>query len=82
MKNRFFTKGDNAKLFMLSIDEEKEELHEYFLSNGKWEETSDLMKIMIDGFQGIEEIDEKKASELYKEKDFDKAMSSIGGENG
>jgi len=78
MKNRFFTKGDNAKLFMLSIDEKKQELHEYFLSDGKWKETADLMKIMIDGFQGIDEIDEKKASKLYKDKGFDEAMSSIG----
>ena len=82
MKNRFFTKGDNAKLFMLSIDEEKEELYEYFLSDGKWEETADLMKIIIDGFQGLEEINEGKASELYSDRGFDKAMSKIGTQNG
>jgi hypothetical protein len=82
MKNRFFTKGENVKLFMLSIDDEKEELYEYFLSDGKWEETADLMKIIIDGFQGIEEIDEKKASELYRDKGFDKAMSGLGNSDG
>lgn len=82
MKNRFFTKGENVKLFLLSIDEEKEELRECFLSNGKWEDTSDLMKIMIDGFQGIEEIDEKTASELYEDKGFDEAMSKFGGSDG
>ena len=82
MKNRFFTKGENVKLFMLSIDDEKEELHEYFLSDGKWEQTADLMKIMIDGFQGIEEVDEKTASELYKDKGFDKAMSGLGNSDG
>jgi hypothetical protein len=82
MKNRFFTKGENVKLFLLSIDEGKEELRECFLSNGKWEDTSDLMKIMIDGFNGIEEIDEKTASELYKDKGFDEAMSKFGGSDG
>lgn len=82
MKNRFFTKGENTKLFMLSIDEEKEELHEYFLSDGKWKETADLMKIMIDGFQGIEEIDDKKASELYGDKGFDEAMSEMDDSDG
>jgi hypothetical protein len=82
MKNRFFTKGENVKLFLLSIDEEKEELRECFLSNGKWEDTSDLMKIMIDGFNGIEEIDEKTASELYRDKGFDEAMSKFGGSDG
>ena len=75
MKNRFFTKGENVKLFLLSIDDVKGGLRECFLSNGKWEETSDLMKIMIDGFNGIEEIDKKTASELYKDKGFDEAMS-------
>jgi hypothetical protein len=82
VKNRFFTKGENVKLFLLSIDEGKEELRECFLSNGKWEDTSDLMKIMIDGFNGIEEIDEKTASELYKDKGFDEAMSKFGGSDG
>ena len=82
MKNRFFIKGENVKLFLLSIDEGKEELRECFLSNGKWEDTSDLMKIMIDGFNGIEEIDEKTASELYKDKGFDEAMSKFGGSDG
>ena len=82
MKNRFFTKGENVKLFMLSVDDEKEELYEYFLSDEKWEETADLMKIIIDGFQGIEEIDEKTASELYGDKGFDKAMSGLGNSDG
>lgn len=82
MKNRFFTKGENVKLFMLSVDDEKEELFEYFLSDGKWEETADLMKIIIDGFQGIEEIDEKTASELYEDKGFDEAMSGLGNSDG
>jgi hypothetical protein len=40
------------------------------------------MKIMIDGFNGIEEIDEKTASELYKDKGFDEAMSKFGGSDG
>jgi hypothetical protein len=82
MERRFFTKGENTKLFMLSIDEEKEELHEYFLSNGKWEETTELMKIMIDGFQGIEEISQEEASKLYEDKGFEKAMKQVDGSDG
>jgi len=82
MKRRFFTKGENTKLFMLSIDEEKEELHEYFLSNGKWEETTELMKIMIDGFQGIEEISQEEASKLYEDKGFEEAMKRVDGSDG
>jgi hypothetical protein len=66
----------------LSIDEEKEELHEYFLSNGKWEETTELMKIMIDGFQGIEEISQEEASKLYEDKGFEEAMKLVDGSDG
>jgi hypothetical protein len=78
MKKRFFTKGKNAKLFVLFIDDVKKEMYEYVLTEDGLEETSDLMKIMIDGFQGIEEISEQKASEIYKDKGFKKAMNSLG----
>jgi hypothetical protein len=78
MKKRFFTKGENTKLFVLFIDDAKKEMYEYVLTEDGLEETSDLMKIMIDGFQGIEEISEQKASELYKDKGFKKAMNSLG----
>lgn len=78
MKKRFFTKGEDVKLFQLIIDDDKKELHEYVLKDGKWEMTSELMKIMIDGFQGIREIDENEASELYKDKGFEEAMNGLG----
>jgi hypothetical protein len=77
MSIRFFTKGNNTKLFMLAIDEEKEELRECFLSNGTWEDTSDLMDFLIKGSTEIDEIDEKTASELYKDKGFEEAMSKF-----
>lgn len=86
MKYRFFTKttpsGENVKLFLLAIDEEKEELDEYFLSNKAWEETSDLMKIMIDGFQGIREISQEEAMEIYKSSGLEDAMKKLGNTNG
>jgi F0F1-type ATP synthase epsilon subunit len=82
MKKRFFTKGEDVKLFYLIIDDEKKELHEYVLKDGKWEMTSELMKIMIDGFQGIREIDENEASNLYKDKGFEDAMKDLGDLNG
>lgn len=82
MKKRFFTKGEDVKLFYLIIDDEKKELHEYVLKDGKWEMTSELMKIMIDGFQGIREIDENEASNLYKDKGFEEAMKDLGDLNG
>lgn len=82
MKKRFFTKGEDVKLFYLIIDDEKKELHEYVLKDGKWEMTSELMKIMIDGFQGIREIDENEASNLYKDKGFEEAMRDLGDLNG
>ena len=77
MSIRFFTKGNNTKLFMLAIDDEKEELRECFLSDGTWEDTSDLMDLLIKGSAEIEEIDEKTASELYKDKGFEEAMSKF-----
>ncbi len=86
MKYRFFTKttpsGENVKLFLLAIDEEKEELDEYFLSNKTWEETSDLMKIMIDGFQGIREISQEEAMKIYKPSGLEDAMEKLGKTNG
>ena len=62
---------------MLAIDEEKEELRECFLSDGTWEDTSDLMDLLIKGSTEIDEIDEKTASELYKDKGFEEAMSKF-----
>ena len=77
MSIRFFTKGNNTKLFMLAIDDEKEELRECFLSDGTWEDTSDLMDLLIKGSTEIDEIDAKTASELYKDKGFEEAMSKF-----
>ena len=77
MSIRFFTKGNNTKLFMLAIDDEKEELRECFLSDGTWEDTSDLMDLLIKGSTEIDEIDEKTAAELYKDKGFEEAMSKF-----
>ena len=77
MSIRFFTKGNNTKLFMLAIDDEKEELRECFLSDGTWEDTSDLMDLLVKGSTEIDEIDEKTASELYKDKGFEEAMSKF-----
>jgi F0F1-type ATP synthase epsilon subunit len=86
MKYRFFKKtipsGKSVKLFVLAIDEEKEELHEYLLSDGKLGETSELMKIMIDGFQNIDEIDEEEASSEFQDMGFDEAMKNIGEKDG
>jgi F0F1-type ATP synthase epsilon subunit len=86
MKYRFFKKtipsGKSVKLFVLAIDEEKEELHEYLLSDGKLNETSELMKIMIDGFQNIDEIDEDEASSEFKDMGFDDAIKNLGEKDG
>ena len=82
MKIRFFTKGENVKLFILLINEKEKELYEYVLVDGELEETSDLMRIMIDGFQGIQEINEEKAMELYGDKGLSRAMKNIGKNNG
>ena len=77
MNIRFFTKRTHTRLFMLAIDDEKEELHERFLSDGTWEDTSDLMDLLIKGSTEIDEIDEKTASELYKDRGFEEAMSKF-----
>ena len=77
MNIRFFTKRTHTRLFMLAIDDEKEEIRECFLSDGTWEDTSDLMDLLIKGSTEIDKIDEKTASELYKDRGFSEAMSKF-----
>ena len=71
MKYRFFTKmrpdGEHIKLYLLASNKKKKELHELVLEDGEFKETSAFMKIMIDGLQDVEEINQKKASELYED---------------
>ena len=71
MKYRFFTKirpdGEHIKLYLLASNGNKKELHELVLEDGEFKETSAFMKIMIDGLQDVEEINQKKASELYED---------------
>lgn len=79
-KHRFFTrftpKGENIKLFVLDLSD-KEKIYEYYLHNGKMKETTELMKVMIDGFQNIREIDAEEAADLYLKDGFKEAMASI-----
>ncbi len=79
MKYRFFTRftptGENIKLFILDLNDN--ELHEYYLHNGKMKETTELMKVMIDGFQDLREIDMEEAAEIYQKDGFKEAMKSI-----
>ena len=70
MEYRFFTKtsqnGEHIQLFLLATDEKEKELHELVLESNELKETSGFMKIMIDGMQDVDEIDKKKALELYE----------------
>ena len=79
-KHRFFTrftpKGENIKLFVLDLSD-KETIYEYYLHNGKMKATTELMKVMIDGFQNIREIDADEAADLYLKDGFKEAMASI-----
>lgn len=78
MKYRFFSRitptGGHIKLFMLAIDDDKEEMYELALVDGELTETSELVKNMIDGFQDMKEISQEDAMRFYEEDGAAEAM--------
>jgi hypothetical protein len=78
MKYRFFSRmtplGEHIKLFVLAENEEKEELHEVLLKDGKFFPTSELMRNIVDGFQDMKEISQKDAIRFYEEDGFKEAF--------
>ncbi len=67
---RFFSRvtpsGQHIKLFILAIDDDKEELYEVTLVDGELVETSELMNSMVNGFQDMEEINQEVAMRIYE----------------
>jgi hypothetical protein len=78
MKYRFFSRitpmGEHIKLFILALDDDKEEMYEVALVDGELTETSELMKNMIDGFQDMKEISQEDAMRFYEEDGAAEAM--------
>jgi hypothetical protein len=78
MKYRFFSRitpmGEHIKLFILALDDDKEEMYEVALVDGELTETSELMKNMIDGFQDMKEITQEDAMRFYEEDGAAEAM--------
>jgi len=78
MKYRFFSRitpmGEHIKLFILALDDDKEELYEVALVDGELTETSELMKNIVDGFQDMKEITQEDAMRFYEEDGAAEAM--------
>ena len=78
MKHRFFSRmtpmGEHIKLFILSVDDEKQELYETALVDGELVETSELMKNIVDGFQDMKEISMEDAMRFYEEENIAEVM--------
>ena len=78
MKFRFFSRvtpaGEHIKLFILAIDDDKEELYEVTLVGGELVETSELMQSMVNGFQDMEEISQEDAMRIYENNGAAEAM--------
>ena len=66
--------GEHIKLFILALDDDKEEMYEVALVDGELTETSELMKNMIDGFQDMKEITQEDAMRFYEEDGAAEAM--------
>ena len=66
--------GEHIKLFVLSIDDEKQELYETALVDGELVETSELMKNIVDGFQDMKEISMEDAMRFYEEENIAEVM--------
>jgi hypothetical protein len=78
MKYRFFSRitpmGEHIKLFILALDDDKEEMYEVALVDGELTETSELMKNIVDGFQDMKEISQEDAMRFYEEDGAAEAM--------
>jgi len=78
MKYRFFSRitpmGEHIKLFILALDDDREELYEVALVDGELTETSELMKNIVDGFQDMKEITQEDAMRFYEEDGVAEAM--------
>jgi hypothetical protein len=78
MKYRFFSRitpmGEHIKLFILALDDDKEEMYEVALVDGELTETSELMKNIVDGFQDMKEITQEDAMRFYEEDGAAEAM--------
>lgn len=78
MKYRFFSRitpmGEHIKLFILALDDDREELYEVALVDGELTETSELMKNIVDGFQDMKEITQEDAMRFYEEDGAAEAM--------
>lgn len=59
--------GEHIKLFILALDDDREELYEVALVDGELTETSELMKNIVDGFQDMKEITQEDAMRFYEE---------------
>lgn len=66
--------GEHIKLFVLSVDDEKQELYETALVDGELVETSELMKNIVDGFQDMKEINMEDAMRFYEEENIAEVM--------
>jgi hypothetical protein len=66
--------GEHIKLFVLSVDDEKQELYETALVDGELVETSELMKNIVDGFQDMKEISMEDAMRFYEEENIAEVM--------
>lgn len=66
--------GEHIKLFILSVDDEKQELYETALVDGELVETSELMKNIVDGFQDMKEISMEDAMRFYEEENIAEVM--------
>ena len=66
--------GEHIKLFILALDDDKEEMYEVALVDGELTETSELMKNIVDGFQDMKEISQEDAMRFYEEDGAAEAM--------
>lgn len=66
--------GEHIKLFILALDDDKEEMYEVALVDGELTETSELMKNIVDGFQDMKEITQEDAMRFYEEDGAAEAM--------
>lgn len=84
MEFRYFsrvTPGDkHIKLFVLAVDDKNQEMYEVALEKGKFVDTSELMKVIIDGSQDLEEISKKEAMDIYSGAGVEKAFEDRFGQ--